>query len=76
MPIVLKDIKKIYPGSKEPVIEGLVANAFDCTLDGTTISTFLQNPNDGTYGFGLGIAKLNDDTTLSVIDEKYEYFKN
>ena len=23
MPIVLKDIKKIYPGSKEPVIEGL-----------------------------------------------------
>lgn len=61
---------------EEPVIEGLVANAFDCTLDGTTISTFLQNPNDGTYGFGLGIAKLNDDTTLSVIDEKYEYFKN
>ena len=23
MPIILKDIKKVYPGSKEPVIEGM-----------------------------------------------------
>ena len=57
-------------------IEGVVANAYGCTLDSTTVSTYLHNPNDGSYGFGLGLAELNGDGTLNVIDKSYEYYKN
>lgn len=60
---------------EDPVIEGIVANAYKCTLDGTTVATYLQNPNDGTYGFGLGIAEVNDDATLNILDRSYENYK-
>lgn len=57
-------------------IEGVVANALSCTLEGTTVSTLLQNPNSESCAFGLGLAELNDDATLNVLDYSYEYYKN
>lgn len=57
-------------------IEGVVANALSCTLEGTTVSTLLQNPNSESCAFGLGLAELNDDATLNVLDKSYEYYKN
>ena len=53
-------------------IEGIVAKAFGKTMDGTTLTLKIGNDNDATYGFGYGIAELNADGSLTVLDKSYE----
>ena len=55
----------------EPVDEVLVATALSPSLDNTTAIMMLQNENSGQYGFGLGMAELNNDGSLTILDEKY-----
>jgi len=56
----------------EDEIEGIVAKAYNKTMEGTTLTLSIGNDNDATYGFGYGIAELNADGSLTVLDNKYE----
>ena len=63
MPIVLKDIKKVYPGSKEPVIEGL-----DLTIKDGSFTVLLGPSGCGKTTTLRMIAGLEDVTggTITV----------
>lgn len=62
---------------EEPVVEGLVATARKASLDGTVISTYMQNGNDQTCYMSLSIGELLEDGTIVPFDtEKYKYFQN
>ena len=61
---------------EDPVIEGIVATARDASVDNTTISAYLQNGNSGKYALGLGIGELNENGTITVLDNSYENYKN
>ena len=65
MPIVLKDIKKIYPGSKEPVIEGL-----NLTIQDGSFTVLLGPSGCGKTTTLRMIAGLEDVTsgTITVDD--------
>ena len=65
MPIVLKDIKKIYPGSKEPVIEGM-----DLTIKDGSFTVLLGPSGCGKTTTLRMIAGLEDVTsgTITVDD--------
>ena len=61
MPIVLKDIKKIYPGSKEPVIEGL-----DLTIKDGSFTVLLGASGCGKTTTLRMIAGLEDVTAGTI----------
>ncbi len=52
------------------IIEGTVAKASDVSLDGTTVTMTLSNPNEQTCKFSFGIGKLNDDGTVELVQKK------
>lgn len=56
----------------EEEIEGIVAKAFGKSLEGTTLTLNIGNDNDAAYGFGYGIAELNADGSLTILDNRYE----
>lgn len=55
---------------EEPVIEGLVAEAGDVTLEGTTTSMRMANPNEELCQFNFGIGKLNDGGLVEILIDK------
>lgn len=55
---------------EEPVIEGLVAEAGDVTLEGTTTSMRMANPNEEPCQFNFGIGKLNDGGLVEILIDK------
>ena len=62
---------------EEPVIEGLVATARNASLDGTVISTYMQNGNNQTCYMSLGIGELLENGTIIPMDtETYKYYQN
>ena len=66
MPIVLKDIKKIYPGSKEPVIEGL-----NLTIKDGSFTVLLGPSGCGKTTTLRMIAGLEDVTSGTItVDNK------
>ncbi len=61
MPIVLKDIKKVYPGSKEPVIEGM-----DLTIKDGSFTVLLGPSGCGKTTTLRMIAGLEDVTSGTI----------
>lgn len=51
-------------------IEGVVAKAGDVTLDGTTVTMRMSNPNEQTCKFSFGIGELKDDGTVEMLEQK------
>lgn len=54
-------------------IEGVVAKAGDVTLDGTTVTMRMSNPNEQTCKFSFGIGELKDDGTVEMLEQKGLY---
>ena len=61
MPIILKDIKKVYPGSKEPVIEGM-----DLTIKDGSFTVLLGPSGCGKTTTLRMIAGLEDVTSGTI----------
>lgn len=56
-------------------IEGLVATALHPIVEASTVKLDIGNFNNQPYAFGYGIAEVNDDGTLTVVDNSKEYLK-
>ena len=53
-----------------PTPDGIVATVFRTpTVDGTKVTMTMGNGNYAAYGFGYGIAELQADGTLTIVDE-------
>ena len=56
-------------------IDGLVATALHPEVEASTVKLDIGNFNGQPYAFGYGIAEVNDDGTLTVVDNSKEYLK-
>lgn len=56
-------------------IDGLVATALHPIVEASTVKLDIGNFNNQPYAFGYGIAEVNDDGTLTVVDNSKEYLK-
>ncbi len=56
--------------------DDLVATSLDPSISGNVISAYLQNNNSVTAKLALGIAELNSDGTITVLDKSYQYYAN
>ena len=56
-------------------IDGLVATALHPIVEASTVKLDIGNFNGQPYAFGYGIAEVNDDGTLTVVDNSKEYLK-
>ena len=56
-------------------INGLVATASGPVIEASTVTLNLGNSNDQPYAFGYGMAELNNDGTLTVVDNSKEFLK-
>ena len=55
--------------------DGLVATALHPIVEASTVKLDIGNFNNQPYAFGYGIAEVNDDGTLTVVDNSKEYLK-
>ena len=56
-------------------INGLVATASGPVIEASTVTLNLGNSNDQPYAFGYGMAELNNDGALTVVDNSKEFLK-
>ena len=61
---------------EEENIEGIVSTAQIRETEGAKVNLIFWNRNEETYGFGYGIGELNDDGTVTVVDNQFEFYQN